>query len=204
MKGFYLIAAVLAALPIHAATPRTRPSEVEIGPPARPAGGFRAEMLLGYDHRRIRATACSMAGGSATTSGSRRASCSASTASSTTSPPTRNSHLTPSRGRWSSRTGRTPMSAPARPWSCRATSASTAAPATPARGRASSSSINPAGQPLGPVGARNSYQDGYRVSAGGQLNIGRRAFLGAEYRYSNYEDGFFQREQLSERIGFRF
>ena len=45
--------------------------------------------------------------------------------------------------------------------------------------------------------------DGIRVSGGGELGIGRNAFLRGEYRYSNYEqDG--DRHQVVGGFGFRF
>lgn len=59
-------------------------------------------------------------------------------------------------------------------------------------------------QPQGPIDGRESYQDGYRVTLGGQLGIGRRAFLGAEYRYSNYGEGFVARGQIVASVGIRF
>jgi outer membrane immunogenic protein len=64
------------------------------------------------------------------------------------------------------------------------------------------SSPNPA--PLGTVAAGRRSVDGYRLSAGAQLLLGRRAFLGAEYRYSNYDDFALDREQVVGSIGFRF
>jgi len=59
-------------------------------------------------------------------------------------------------------------------------------------------------QPLGPVGGEESYHSGYRTTVGGQFSIGRRAFLGAEYRYSDYGERFLTRGQLVGSIGFRF
>jgi outer membrane immunogenic protein len=61
---------------------------------------------------------------------------------------------------------------------------------------------NPA--PLGTVAAGRMTVDGLRLSAGAQLSLGRRAFLGAEYRYSNYDDFGLDREQVVGSIGFRF
>lgn len=63
--------------------------------------------------------------------------------------------------------------------------------------------VNPAGGPFGPVAVGHFTDDGYRLTAGAQLNLGRRAFLGAEYRYSAYER-YFQREQVVGTFGFRF
>ena len=55
----------------------------------------------------------------------------------------------------------------------------------------------------GPIGGEESWRDGIRATAGGQFSIGRRAFLGLEYRYSEY-DGFFQRGQVAASLGLRF
>lgn len=49
----------------------------------------------------------------------------------------------------------------------------------------------------------NNDLDGARVGAGGQFRIGRHAYLGAEYRYSNYEGGS-DRGQILSTLGFRF
>jgi outer membrane immunogenic protein len=45
--------------------------------------------------------------------------------------------------------------------------------------------------------------DGVRIGAGAQLRLGRHAYLGAEYRYSNYEGGG-DRSQAVGTLGFRF
>jgi len=45
--------------------------------------------------------------------------------------------------------------------------------------------------------------DGWRLGAGGQWSLTNALYLGAEYRYSNY-DGPFDRNQLVGSIGFRF
>lgn len=45
--------------------------------------------------------------------------------------------------------------------------------------------------------------DGYRLGAGGQLTVHRKAYVGAEYRYSNYEDGL-KRHQVALTVGTRF
>jgi outer membrane immunogenic protein len=202
MKGFYLIAAVLAALPVHATSAQDETVEVDLAPPARPAGGFRAEILLGYDTDgfengmlyggRIgydfRVTPGLLLGidgelNDVTTD--------------------QEFNLAPQPGTLVLEDG------PDAYVGARATLVlsrrfSIYGGAGYSRARQSFFFLINPNQPLGPVGGEESYQDGYRVSAGGQLNIGRRAFLGAEYRYSNYEDGFFQREQWVGSIGFRF
>lgn len=45
--------------------------------------------------------------------------------------------------------------------------------------------------------------DGYRLGAGGQLAVSGKAYVGGEYRYSNYEDGL-KRHQLVLTVGTRF
>ena len=45
--------------------------------------------------------------------------------------------------------------------------------------------------------------DGYRLGAGGQLAVSGKAYVGGEYRYSNYEDGL-KRHQLALTVGTRF
>lgn len=45
--------------------------------------------------------------------------------------------------------------------------------------------------------------DGYRLGAGGQLALTGKAYVGAEYRYSNYEDGL-SRNQVALTLGTRF
>ena len=45
--------------------------------------------------------------------------------------------------------------------------------------------------------------DGYRLGAGGQLNVAGKAYVGAEYRYSNYEHGL-SRNQVALTLGTRF
>ena len=44
---------------------------------------------------------------------------------------------------------------------------------------------------------------GYRLGAGGQLAVSGKAYVGGEYRYSNYEDGL-KRHQLALTVGTRF
>ncbi|HEV2746344.1 MAG TPA: porin family protein [Allosphingosinicella sp.] len=45
--------------------------------------------------------------------------------------------------------------------------------------------------------------DGIRAGIGGQFALGGNAYLGAEYRYSNYE-GSLQRHQVAGTVGLRF
>ncbi len=45
--------------------------------------------------------------------------------------------------------------------------------------------------------------DGYRLGAGGQLAISGKAYVGGEYRYSDYEDGL-KRHQVAMTVGTRF
>ncbi len=45
--------------------------------------------------------------------------------------------------------------------------------------------------------------EGYRLGAGGQLAVQGKAYVGGEYRYSNYEDGL-KRHQLALTVGTRF
>ena len=45
--------------------------------------------------------------------------------------------------------------------------------------------------------------DGFRVGAGGQLTLTGKAYVGAEYRYSNYEAGL-SRNQVALTVGTRF
>jgi outer membrane immunogenic protein len=45
--------------------------------------------------------------------------------------------------------------------------------------------------------------DGFRLGAGGQLNLTGKAYVGAEYRYSNYEQGL-SRNQVALTVGTRF
>jgi outer membrane immunogenic protein len=62
---------------------------------------------------------------------------------------------------------------------------------------------NPA--PFGTVEAGRDSFEGFRVTAGGQILLGRRAFIGAEYRYSNYGGPFARdREQAVASVGLRF
>ena len=57
--------------------------------------------------------------------------------------------------------------------------------------------------PNNAIGGAELQLDGLRLTAGGQFMLGRRTFLGAEYRYSNYEFGQF-RDQVVGTLGFRF
>ena len=45
--------------------------------------------------------------------------------------------------------------------------------------------------------------DGFRLGAGGQLTLTGKAYVGAEYRYSNYQDGL-SRNQVALTVGTRF
>jgi len=45
--------------------------------------------------------------------------------------------------------------------------------------------------------------DGFRVGVGGQYTIAGKTYVGAEYRYSNYE-GDFERHQVALTLGARF
>jgi outer membrane immunogenic protein len=58
--------------------------------------------------------------------------------------------------------------------------------------------------PIGPIGTIKRSYDGFRLSAGGQFLLGRRAFVGAEYRLSDYEGFAVRRAQLVGSLGLRF
>ncbi len=45
--------------------------------------------------------------------------------------------------------------------------------------------------------------DGFRLGAGGQVAVQGKAYVGGEYRYSNYHDGL-KRHQLALTVGTRF
>lgn len=45
--------------------------------------------------------------------------------------------------------------------------------------------------------------EGYRIGAGGQLALSGKAYVGGEYRYSNYQDGL-SRNQVALTVGTRF
>jgi outer membrane immunogenic protein len=45
--------------------------------------------------------------------------------------------------------------------------------------------------------------DGFRLGAGGQMAVSGKAYVGAEYRYSNYEQGL-ARNQVALTVGTRF
>ncbi|HYG48305.1 MAG TPA: outer membrane beta-barrel protein [Allosphingosinicella sp.] len=64
--------------------------------------------------------------------------------------------------------------------------------------------LDPDPAPLGTLGTIRRSYDGFRLSAGGQFLLGRRAFIGAEYRFSDYEGFAVSREQVVGSIGFRF
>jgi outer membrane immunogenic protein len=63
---------------------------------------------------------------------------------------------------------------------------------TNARFRASDGAISESGN-----------ADGYRLGAGAQFSLNGKAYIGGEYRYSNYE-GDFSRHQLAATLGTRF
>jgi opacity protein-like surface antigen len=63
---------------------------------------------------------------------------------------------------------------------------------------------SPTPPPFGTLGVQGITFEGYRLSGGAQLLLGRRIFLGAEYRYSHYEDFGNHRGQLVGSLGFRF
>ena len=54
-----------------------------------------------------------------------------------------------------------------------------------------------------PFEGQSSNLDGVRVGGGAEIGIGRNAFAKAEYRYSNYEQGF-DRHQVVGGFGLRF
>ena len=58
--------------------------------------------------------------------------------------------------------------------------------------------------PFGTIGVGHLSFDGYRLGAGGQFSLGKRAFVGAEFRYSHYEDFGTHRGQFVGSLGFRF
>ncbi len=58
--------------------------------------------------------------------------------------------------------------------------------------------------PFGTFGVQRFTHDGYRLSAGGQLLLGKRVFLGAEYRSSIYEGFGSHRDQWVGSLGIRF
>jgi outer membrane immunogenic protein len=53
------------------------------------------------------------------------------------------------------------------------------------------------------VGTFSQNFDGFRLGAGGQMTLTGKAYVGAEYRYSNYEDGL-ARNQVALTVGTRF
>jgi outer membrane immunogenic protein len=56
---------------------------------------------------------------------------------------------------------------------------------------------------LNNVGGQEIVDEGFRLSAGAQFSLGRKAFIGAEYRYSEY-GSFQKRDQYVATVGFRF
>ena len=55
----------------------------------------------------------------------------------------------------------------------------------------------------GSLGDASDNLDGYRLGVGGQLGLGGKAYVGAEYRYSNYEQDV-TRNQVVATVGTRF
>lgn len=55
----------------------------------------------------------------------------------------------------------------------------------------------------GSLGNDSTNLDGYRLGLGTQIGLGGKAYAGAEYRYSNYEEGV-TRNQLVATVGTRF
>jgi outer membrane immunogenic protein len=55
----------------------------------------------------------------------------------------------------------------------------------------------------GSLGTDSTNLDGYRLGVGGQMGVGGKAYVGAEYRYSNYEQDV-TRNQVVATIGTRF
>lgn len=55
----------------------------------------------------------------------------------------------------------------------------------------------------GEDGSESANADGFRIGAGGQYNVGGKAYVGGEYRYSNYEAGL-TRHQVALTVGTRF
>ncbi len=58
--------------------------------------------------------------------------------------------------------------------------------------------------PFGTFGVKRFTFDGYRLSAGAQLLLGKRAFVAAEYRGSIYDGFGGHRDQLVGSLGIRF
>jgi len=58
--------------------------------------------------------------------------------------------------------------------------------------------------PTASVTGKESFESGYRVGAGAQLSLGRRVFLGGEYRYSDYGSERFPKDQFVGSVGLRF
>jgi outer membrane immunogenic protein len=62
----------------------------------------------------------------------------------------------------------------------------------------------PTPPPFGTIGVGHFTFEGYRLGAGAQFSLGKRAFLGAEYRYSHYGEFGTNRGQFVGSLGFRF
>jgi opacity protein-like surface antigen len=58
--------------------------------------------------------------------------------------------------------------------------------------------------PFGTIGVGHFTFEGYRVGAGVQFSLGKHAFLGAEARYSHYGEFGTNRGQVVGSLGFRF
>jgi len=199
MKGICLIAALAAALPIHAASAQDEVPPSANHPTVVP-GGFRAEVLLGYDHDGFeeglvyggrlgydfRVGRSVLLGLDAELNGV-----------------TTDQELLPIFGNPAMTVGDGPdfYIGPRATFSLsRQFSLYGGAGYTRAR-HGYFRLVTPG--VFGPIEAAHFTDDGYRLSFGGQFNISRRSFLGAEYRYSDYERGF-QREQVVGTLGFRF
>jgi outer membrane immunogenic protein len=201
MTGRYLIAALAAALPLHAAGAQDAPAE-SADHPNEAAGGFRVEALMGYDHDGYEHGLVygGRVGYDFRVGRSFLLGVDAELNDVTTS---QDFHLTPAPGTLVAGDG-PDLYAGARATVLLSRRFSLYGGAGYTRARHGYFFlINPAGGPFGPVGVGHFNDDGYRLTAGAQLDVGRRAFLGAEYRYSEYER-YFQREQVVGTIGFRF
>jgi outer membrane immunogenic protein len=202
MTGRYLIAALAAAFPIHAAGAQDAPAESANHPNVAGPGGFRVEALLGYDHDGYEHGLVygGRVGYDIHVGGNFLLGVDGELNDVSTN---QNIHLTPAPGTLVAGDG------PDLYVGGRATlvlsrrfSLYGGAGYTRAR-HGYFFLIDPAAGPFGPIGVGHFTDDGYRLTAGTTFNLGRRAFVGAEYRYSAYER-YFQREQVVGTIGFRF
>lgn len=199
MKGIYLIAAVAAALPASAASAQDEAAASANHPVSAPSG-FRAELLLGYDHDGFEEGAVYGAriGYDFGVGRSVQLGLDAELNDVTT-----DQELLPIFGNPAMTVGDGPdfyIGPRATFLLSRQFSLYGGAGYTRAR-HGYFRLVTPG--VFGPIEAAHFTDDGYRLSLGGQFNITSRAFLGAEYRYSDYERGF-QREQFVGTIGFRF